>query len=159
MPTERPGRRTQSEGASGVGGVSADYIEKREFRLLLLYVARYVRLLALFRLIDADGDSRVDLREFSNALPLLEPWGVNVADPASAFAAIDANGGGFILFDEFAHWGLGASMQALRDRGASPAQAKASPSAKNFAHVASRVSTFRDKLLHKPSPAARCLQP
>lgn len=95
-----------AKGASHVGGVSDEYIERREFRLLLLYLVRFVSLLSLFRLIDTNGDKRIEKKEFKAALPILQPWGVSVADPDSEFARIDENGGGYILFDEFAHWSL-----------------------------------------------------
>ena len=104
-----------AKGASGAGGVSADYIERREFRLLLLYLVRFISLLALFKLIDTDGDKRIDEREFKAALPVLEPWGVRVTDPSVEFRRIDENGGGYILFEELTHWGIESSIQALRD--------------------------------------------
>jgi hypothetical protein len=105
-----------AKGSSGVGGVSADYVEKREFRLLLLYLVRFVALLALFRLIDSNGDKRIDLAEFRAALPVLRPWGVQVQDPEATFKQIDANGGGYILFEELAHWGIHTSIETLRGR-------------------------------------------
>ena len=103
-----------AKGASGVRGTSADYVEKREFRLLLLYLVRYISLLALFKLIDSDGDKRIDLAEFKAALPFLEPWGVRVGDPEAEFRSIDENHGGVILFDELCHWAIDASIRRLR---------------------------------------------
>ncbi|KAL1495286.1 hypothetical protein AB1Y20_017146 [Prymnesium parvum] len=110
-----------AKGGSGVGGVSADFIERREFRLLLLYLQRYMELLALFDMIDAGDDRRVDLDEFTAAVPRLAEWGVHVHDAEALFAQIDANGGGQVLFDEFAHWALSAGLAGLRDaEGAEP---------------------------------------
>ena len=60
-----------------------------------------------------------------------------MSDADAAFTAIDTNGGGHILFDEFAHWGLAASMEALRERAASTPTTP--PSSKRWAHVASKV--------------------
>ena len=33
-------------------------------------------------------------------MPLLETWGVKVADPEAAFKEVDADGGGQALFDQ-----------------------------------------------------------
>ena len=83
--------------------LGADMVESgEEFRLLLLYLQRYFELFGLFEQIDTSGDRRLDLDEFEEALPLLAGWGVAVADPAREFAAIDLDGGGKVLFDEFA---------------------------------------------------------
>ena len=36
----------------------------------------------------------------------MKDWGVTVEDPEAEFKAIDTNGGGQILFDEFCDWAL-----------------------------------------------------
>ena len=48
----------------------------------------------------------VFFQEFEAALHLLEEWGVKIEDHEAAFNEIDANGGGQVLFGEFAHWAL-----------------------------------------------------
>ena len=101
-----------AKGASHVGGVSDAYIERREFRLLLIYLVRYVSLLSLFKLIDKNGDKRIEKKEFIAALPLLSPWGVHVSDPHAEFAQLDENGGGYILFEEFSHWSIVESFKS-----------------------------------------------
>ena len=88
------------------GGHGPDYIEKCEFRLLLVYLRQYLELWQMFSEIDDSGDRRVEFAEFKKALPKLESWGVKISDPEAAFREIDTNGGGIILFDEFAHWAL-----------------------------------------------------
>ena len=35
---------------------------------------------------------------------MLACWGIDVEDPEQTFKNIDTNGGGEILFDEFAEW-------------------------------------------------------
>jgi len=55
----------------------------------------------MFERIDNDGDRRMDLEEFKLAVPSLEKWGVKVTDAEQSFKAIDSNGGGLVLFDEF----------------------------------------------------------
>ena len=83
-----------------------DFIEKCEFRLLLVYLRQYFELWQMFDEIDDSGDRRIELAEFKKALPKLESWGVKISDPQAAFNEIDTNGGGIILFDEFSHWAL-----------------------------------------------------
>jgi len=93
-----------------VASFSNDYIDFREFRVLLVYVKFYVELWEFFNRIDTTGDRRVKLPEFQAAIPLLRRWGMDVdhweADPATAFDTMDLNGGGVVLFDEFADFCL-----------------------------------------------------
>merc|ERR1712173_351380 len=79
-----------------------DFVEYAEFRLLMVFLRRYIELFCAFDHIDSGDDNRVDLEEFEAALPLLEEWGVKVEDAEATFAEIDDNGGGQVLFDEFA---------------------------------------------------------
>ena len=44
--------------------------------------------------------------EFSSCLGIIQNWGVNVRDPRAAFADMDENSGGMVLFNEFAQWAL-----------------------------------------------------
>ena len=97
------------------GGYEADYVTRSEFRLLLVYLQRYFELLAVFDAVDTGDDKRIDINEFKAAVPKLAEWGVRVANPAAEFAAIDTNGGGHILFDEFAGWALKQGLQLLDD--------------------------------------------
>ena len=86
-----------------------DVVERgAEFRLFLLYLKRYLELLAAFERLDADGDRRLDVDEFTEAcrIGLLSTWGVNVDDAEEEFRKMDLDGGGKVLFDEFAHWAL-----------------------------------------------------
>ena len=85
-------------------------MQRREFRLLLVYLERYAELFLMFVMVDDSGDKRLDPVEFKDALPQLAVWGVEVEDAEAVFGAIDQNGGGFVLFDEFSDW-------ALRDEG------------------------------------------
>ena len=77
-------------------------VQGKEFRMLLVYVRRYFELLAMFDTIDTGEDRRVDIDEFKRAMQLLAGWGVKVEDPEAAFKEIDSDGGGQVLFDEFA---------------------------------------------------------
>ena len=92
-----------------------DYIEKCEFRLLMWYLRQYFELWQMFDLVDTGDDRRVDLEEFTKACGMLKDWGVDVADPEAEFKAIDVNGGGQVLFDEFAAWGLSKGLDLQDD--------------------------------------------
>ena len=56
--------------------------------------------------VDTTDDRRVDETEFIMAMPKLREWGVKIADPKAEFAVVDADGGGKVLFDEFAGWAI-----------------------------------------------------
>jgi len=87
-----------------------DYIERSEFRLLLLYLRNYLEVWQVFEDIDTGDDKRIDLKEFRTAIPILEGWGVEIEDPEASFAEIDTNGGGQVLFHEFADWSIKMSL-------------------------------------------------
>ena len=59
--------------------LGADYVERIEFRLLLVYLRRYFELFVMFDAIDGD-DRRIDRAEFKAALSKIAAWGVAVVD-------------------------------------------------------------------------------
>ena len=75
--------------------------QANKFRDLLANLVAYARVWDLFYEFDASGDRRLDLGEFTRGCAAL---GVDI--PASEIVAefdrVDANGGGLVLFDEFA---------------------------------------------------------
>jgi len=89
-----------------------DYIDANEFRVFLSYLHHYLKLWRWFCKIDSSSDRRVSLEEFKASLPLLQEWVTGdafkavLADHAKAFQEMDVDGGGLVLFDEFAHWVL-----------------------------------------------------
>mmetsp|Transcript_38863 Transcript_38863/g.83718 ORF Transcript_38863/g.83718 Transcript_38863/m.83718 type:complete len:191 (+) Transcript_38863:122-694(+) len=86
--------------------VGSDFVEASEFRLLLLYLLNYPQVSQMFDRIDTEGDHRINLEEFEAAIPMMETWGVAITDAEASFNEIDDNGGGQILFDEFADWAI-----------------------------------------------------
>ena len=93
--------------AVGTKGKDAKYVMAgEEFRLLLVYLKRYFELLFMFDQVDTSDDRRIDLDEFTKAVPLFATWGVIVVEPAKEFAELDVDGGGRVLFDEFSGWAL-----------------------------------------------------
>ena len=89
---------------------------------MLLYLKRYFELLVMFDAVDASDDRRLNFAEFEMALPQLASWGVQVRDPEAEWRAMDADGGGKVLFDEFSGWALerGLSMGYARAGAESP---------------------------------------
>lgn len=90
-----------------------DYIERSEFRLLLVYLRNYFEVWQLFDRIDSGDDRRIDIEEFKSALPTFETWGVKIDDAEETFKKIDENGGGQILFDEFADWAIKEALDVV----------------------------------------------
>jgi hypothetical protein len=80
--------------------LGADFVERSEFRLLLMYLARYFELFTMFKDMDTGHDGRVDVTEFTNALGQLAEWGADIAgaeeDPEREFDSMDEDGGGKI---------------------------------------------------------------
>lgn len=93
-------------------GVGGDYVEKKEFRILLEYLYMYFELYHYFQTVDEDHDSNITLEEFQHALPLLKQWGitVNEEDAEETFSTIDTNNGGKVRFDEFCDWAISENM-------------------------------------------------
>lgn len=86
--------------------LGADFVERSEFRLVLLYLGKYYELYEMFSTVDSTDDRRINKAEFKTAVTHFQKWGIKVENPDAEFDTIDANKGGFILFDEFADWGL-----------------------------------------------------
>lgn len=105
----------QDKGGSSSSSVGEDYVERIEFRLLLLYLRQYFEYWQMFTIINSTTDKRISLDEFKSALPKLEKWGVRVNDPDATFKEIDVNGGGMILFDEFAEWAIKKQLDLEED--------------------------------------------
>ncbi|KAL2628861.1 hypothetical protein R1flu_013547 [Riccia fluitans] len=92
-----------SKGKSKVGD---DFVERSEFRLILLYLRQYFELFEMFEAVDTSDDRKISREEFDSALEKLKAWGLDVTDPEAAFNKVDTNHGGSVLFAEFADWAL-----------------------------------------------------
>lgn len=87
-----------------------DYVEKREFRILLVALRQRFEYLQAFRRIDSGNDGRVDLPEFLAARAAIERWVGPMEDPEVEFKKIDSDQGGQILFEEFCKWSIGKNL-------------------------------------------------
>jgi len=79
----------------------------------------------MFEAIDTNKDKRIDAGEFAAAAKLVETWGMTIKDPAEVFQEIDIDGGGMILFDEFADWAIRKQLDLPDDDDAENAGAGA----------------------------------
>eukprot|EP00929_Paragymnodinium_shiwhaense_P097461 TRINITY_DN59129_c0_g2_i1.p1 TRINITY_DN59129_c0_g2~~TRINITY_DN59129_c0_g2_i1.p1 ORF type:complete len:1184 (+),score=222.24 TRINITY_DN59129_c0_g2_i1:85-3636(+) len=145
--------------AAPVATIPADYVDWNQFRVLLIYVVKYLELYELFEDMDTDGDHRLSFREFHAALPLLQRWGAagyaSVAlDPQATFRSIDRDGGGMVLFDEFAQWALDQGLGDLVDDHA-PDRAEALTMLRNGSPNLCSASVASLPGYAAPSPAMR----
>jgi hypothetical protein len=95
------------------GGVGGNFVERSEFRLLLVYLQSYFELYQVFSTYDSSHDNRMGPEEFAALAEsdIVRSWGINVSHPMAEFARADSNGGGFVLFDEFCSWVLHMRLQ------------------------------------------------
>lgn len=96
------------------GTHGADYVERCEFRLVLVYLRQYFEYWVAFKRVDDDSDSRISLEEFVDAREEIEKW-VGPIEPEETFKKIDTNGGGKILFNEFVEWAIQANLDLEDD--------------------------------------------
>jgi len=82
-----------------------DYVTHQEFRLLLSYLHQYLELWRMFTEIENPNEHRISVVSFKAAWPKVSAWGVS-GSAEVAFREIDKNGGGEVLFQEFAEWAL-----------------------------------------------------
>lgn len=88
-----------------------DFVTRCEFRILLVYLKRYFELWIMYQDIDGDSDRRLSYEEFEASIPEIEKWGFKVYYPDQTFKVLDKNGGGMVLFDEFAEWAISRSLE------------------------------------------------
>jgi ankyrin repeat protein len=79
------------------------WIRRREFRLLLEYLVYFNNLWDKFSEIDTSGDRRLTADEFQHGCNVIGEQ-LSPSEANAQFSAMDANSGGFILFDEFCAW-------------------------------------------------------
>lgn len=84
-------------------GDGDSWVEKKEFPALLVNLLYFNALFDAFDGIDTDDDRRVDFEEFKQGLRLLD-MKLPPKRARAEFDDMDENGGGVVLFDEFAAW-------------------------------------------------------
>lgn len=93
-------------------GVGGDYIQRREFRMMLQFMAHFFDLWVMFGIIDTSNNRTINLQEFILAVPRISEWGVHIAKgkEKAIFNQIDQNKGGQILFGEFCEWAIAQKL-------------------------------------------------
>ena len=89
-----------------VSKYSADYVEKNEFRYLLVYLRQFAEYFVMFNRLDTGHDKKISFQEFERGLDECKKWGLKVEDARTTFDEIDTNHGGSILFIEFADFAM-----------------------------------------------------
>ena len=92
-----------------------DYVERCEFRLVLLYLRQYFEYWIAFQRVDKNSDDRISRTEFASAQEEMEKWVGTINDIDAAFDEVDVNGGGMILFNEFVRWAINKSLDLEDD--------------------------------------------
>ena len=107
----------RKSGGGAQEGRAADYVERKEFRTLFVMLRQYYELYAMFNRLDTSDDRRIDLGEFKEGSAMVKGWGVELPEESlpDEFASIDADGGGLILFQEFAKWALEKALDLPDD--------------------------------------------
>ena len=85
------------------GGDGDAWVEPKELPQLLQNLIYFNKLYAAFVSIDRDFDRRLDLNEFKKGAKKLK-MKLSKSKLKKEFNAMDANGGGVVLFDEFCVW-------------------------------------------------------
>jgi Ca2+-binding EF-hand superfamily protein len=150
-------------------GDGDDWVQRREFKALLVNVIYFNRAFELFDSIDTGRDQRVDFEEFFSAVGRLG-LGLDRKQALTEFNRIDKNGGGQLLFDEFCEWLVEINSFKFKERmrgtayvenivnGSSPAAAvKQSPVASSPASQTSSSArvTGSSPSSHFVSPVSR----
>jgi uncharacterized caspase-like protein len=95
----------------GEGGGDDD-IQRREFRMMLQFMAHFFELWVMFGIIDTSNSRCINLQEFLLAVPRLQEWGVQISKgkEKAVFNQIDQNHGGQILFAELCEWAISQKL-------------------------------------------------
>jgi len=87
------------------------FIVFSEFKKFLNFLKYYFEYFVMFEIIDSDSNKKIDIYEFTAAMPIIQKWGLKIINPEKVFKEIDENESGFILFDEFCHWAIMNSLK------------------------------------------------
>ena len=70
----------RQSGGGSQSGLAGDYIERKEFRTLLIMLRQYYELYAMFNRLDTSDDRRIDKDEFKQGAEMVKSWGVTLPD-------------------------------------------------------------------------------
>eukprot|EP00035_Acanthoeca_spectabilis_P014566 m.280415 g.280415 ORF g.280415 m.280415 type:complete len:1069 (+) comp16169_c0_seq2:336-3542(+) len=142
------------------------WVEPKEFPQLLVNLFYFNKLFQCFDVIDKDDDRRLNLAEFKASLADLG-MSLSYSETETEFNAMDANGGGVVLFDEFCVWftkkhdpgrDIVTSAEVLKRRREQRKQPGSSPTNPKRGSRASRASPTKSKrgsILSRVTPIKR----
>ena len=93
-------------------GQGADYVEKNEFRMLLVYLSEYFKIWCVFAQADESDDRRLTREEFARTLPALNRWAPGKTVDQCWTEILPPNQTK-ILFTEFAEWAIQKQLATL----------------------------------------------
>jgi Ca2+-binding EF-hand superfamily protein len=116
--------RDSNSERKGLDRRRVDFVERDEFRVLLICMRQFFELYIAFCRLDLTQDHRIELDEFKSNLDMLHRWGAPIDDDEAeeVFRSIDTNKSGAILFDEFCLWALVHNLDLEDDDDAEFAQ-------------------------------------
>jgi len=94
-----------------------DYLTFPEFRIFLYMLRQFFEYYQAFDRLDTGDDGRISKEEFTqdSVKATLEKWVGAIDDLEAEFDAIDVNGGGQILFNEFVDWASQKNLDIEED--------------------------------------------
>lgn len=120
-------------------GAAGDYVQFNEFRTLLQGLRCYFELYAAFAKLDVSADGRLSIEEFRRGASKLKPP-IQPSEVDAEFERLDANGGGLVLFDEFAAWAVGRRLPLVETAAAaSPSPRPSSAQQHGFGEAAAQL--------------------
>ncbi|MEW5297241.1 MAG: hypothetical protein WDW36_000465 [Sanguina aurantia] len=92
------------QAAKGAGGKEGnpDYVDRREFRLLMVYLLQYFQLFEVFDELTQEDGNRFNYEEFKKGITHLK---IHLDDPKAEFDSM-VEAGGHVLFTDFCNWAL-----------------------------------------------------
>lgn len=157
----RAHRGARSAVKSKRGGKADDYVQSNEFRIFIEYFRYDLHLLKLFLEVDSSDDHRISFEEYQKAIPgMSRALGLPLpSDLRAAFDAMDKDGGGMVLYDEFADWMIdhkvanpSSSVTSIAKAATSPrfSERKRKPAPKHSARFGSSSRTSRASATGSP---------
>jgi Ca2+-binding EF-hand superfamily protein len=103
-----------AKGINPKPGRGEDYVERAEFRMLLVYLKAYLKIWEVFSKADSSDDRRLDRKEFAKAFPTLQQWAGGLNEQ-QVWDTVLPKGAQHILFTEFAQWAIEKELKNMVD--------------------------------------------
>jgi Ca2+-binding EF-hand superfamily protein len=94
-------------------GQGQDYVEKNEFRMLLVYLYNYLKIWEVFASADDSDDRRLNKQEFGKCFGALKKWAPDMTLDQVWNAMLAGTNNQQVLFTEFAEWAIDKQLATL----------------------------------------------